>query len=92
MDCHKCLKKIHLWERRVEEYHIECLPIERKYKYYRMQTDIGMSIVIAVIVSTVVICSSAVSIHYVAVFGICAFLFSSVLISGMREMEEREQK
>ena len=92
--CHKCLKKIHLWESRAEGCHIKCLTIERRCKYYHIQRDITVSTLLTLfIVIPIVVSTLSVLIHYVAfVSAIFIFLFSNIIAGIIRDKEEEERK
>ena len=94
MYCHKCLKKIHLWESSAEGCHIKCLPIERRCKYYHIQRDMHTSLLLALFVCSLILVSfDSIISCYIAVFtGIFVFLFSSIVADRIRHKEEEERK
>ena len=92
--CHKCLKKIYLWETRAEGCHIKCLPLERRCKYYRIQRDNAVSTLLALFITIPIVASTlSVLIHYTAIVGaVFIFLFCSIVAERIRKREEEERK
>ena len=92
--CHKCLKKIYLWETRAEGCHIKCLPVERRCEYYHIQRDFTVSTLLALFVAIPIVASNvSVLIHYIAIIvAIFIFLFCNTVAERIRKREEEERK